>query len=325
MDPVTQGWQEFLAIVDAGSISAAARSLELPRATLSRTLSALEDRLGTRLLHRTTRQMTLTHQGQMLYTRASSLLQDAHALTQELSASDSPSGLLRVATLPFVGNMANLILDFADLYPQIDLEIHQSPQFVDLIQDRFDVAIRAGQDDPTSRLIRRPLMVNEHVVVASLEYLAKASHPLEVPEDLVRHRCIVGFGGGAGALRHWPLHGGGEVPVNSSFACADLGLQRRAVAQGRGVGLLPRLLCQDLVNQGRVKVCLEGRVGQVTRLGLVYPERAYLPAKVRVFLDHTVSWFERFELQFQHECEQGPGAVGRSFPREAPPHRPWPW
>ena len=163
------GFEEFVAIVDNGSVSAAAESLGLPRATVSRRLARLEERLGVRLLHRTTRRMTLTPGGALLHRKASRLVTAARELEAEVRRLDGvPRGLLRMSIPPGTADsfITGWIVEFLRLYPEVSVELVASSVHVDLVAEGFDLALRHGTIDDAS-LIARTISVSVTIAVAS--------------------------------------------------------------------------------------------------------------------------------------------------------------
>lgn len=281
------GYREFVAIVDAGSVSQAARDLGMPRASLSRQLSALEARLGVRLLHRTTRKLTLTRSGENLYHRARRILDAVCEAEASVRQDSTPSGLLRISVPPMGNNeMQHLLLDFARSHPDITLEVTATSRHVDLVAEDIDVSIRAGTvEDPS--LYARRLMTSEVTAVGSPTYLAEHGTPTTVA-DLAAHVCLRHTHHGH-PVRSWPLRRGGTVPVSGPLACNDLNLLAAAALDGFGLALLPEVFCRDDVRAGRLVPVLTGEVGATSSVALVYAERKYQSPRVRAFIDHMVA------------------------------------
>lgn len=291
MDECTEGFEVFVRIVEHGSVSAAARALEQPRETLSRRLARLEARLGVRLLHRETRRLTLTLAGEELYRRASPLVaaaQEANAAVRRLD--DEPRGLLRLSLPPEGGLLAEMCLDFADRYPEVQLELISTARFVDLVAEQVDVALRAGTlGDPA--LVARRLWATDLVAVATPAYLEGWGRPAS-PADLADHACILGYEEGLRPERRWPLLAGGTVAVKGRIATNNLRLRRIAIERGEGIGLMPRFLVEEALRSGQLEPLLEGQVGGSTGMAVVFVERAFMLPKVRAFVDHAVAWFQ---------------------------------
>src|SRR5579871_1793110 len=201
----------FTAAVDAGSLSRAAARLGVPRATLGRRLARLEERLGARLLRRTTRALTITDAGETLYRHARIALDAVKEAEASIRQSDTTvRGNLRVA-LPPVASPAflDLVADFAVAYPQVRLQTHLSTRHVDLQRDGYDVALRAGRGLEPG-LVARTLARFEFLAVASPAYLARHGAPKSLG-DLRDHRCLMGFARGELPETHWS--GGGRRKV----------------------------------------------------------------------------------------------------------------
>lgn len=293
MNP-TEGWAELVAVIDAGSISKAARHLGIPRASLSRHIAELEERLGVLLLHRSTRKLTATQAGTNLYRRARQVLADAEAALESVRQDATPRGVLRVSSPPLAGKMPDMFLDFVKAYPEIELELHSEARYVDLRAEGFDVALRASPPRDED-LVGRILLSDHARAVASREYVDEFGLPEDLSQ-LMGHRCIVGFSGGRRPMRRWPLVTGGFVDVAPWFACADLMLSVRAMRMGHGIALLPGSYCDTIVDGERFFDVLPDLIGQPTILRIVYPSKEYMPQRVRVFVDFVVAWFESNEL-----------------------------
>jgi DNA-binding transcriptional LysR family regulator len=292
MDPLeTAELQAFVRVVDAGSLSAAAAELAVPRATVGRRLARLEERLGARLLHRTTRRLTVTAAGEELYGRARSILADVEAATLALRVSDEPRGLLRVSVPPVSERwFRELILSFLARYPAVELELLSSTRIEDLLGRDIDLAWRAATDlDPG--LVARQLMVSDRLAVASPAYLARAGTPART-EDLAHHTCLLGFTGDDRPATHWPLRDGGRVRVHGRLVTNDLALLGAAAEEGLGIALVPRPVVRGALAGGRLVPVLEDVLGATTRVALVYPERRLLKPAARALIDHAVAWTE---------------------------------
>jgi len=293
--PETSELQAFVAVVDSGSVTGAARELALPRATISRRLARLEDRLDTRLMHRTTRRVQSTDAGLEYYRHARAILDAVELATRSVVAPDSaPRGLLRVSVPPVRGpEFHTLLLDFLEQYPAVQLEVIVSTAFEDLRARNIDVAWRAGTEfDPS--LIARPLTRTTLLGVASPAYLQAHGLPAS-PADLAEHRCLVGFARGERPATHWPLHDGGQVRVRGVLSSNDLGLRMSALLRGMGIGLLPQMLMRDRLAEGSLVPVLEGVLGRCSQSALVYPDRHHLRPAVRAFVDHVVRWFTELD------------------------------
>jgi len=287
--PETSELKAFVRIADVGSLSGAARELELPRATISRRLSRLEERLGVRLVRRTTRQLRLTDAGEELYRHAREIVLAVDAAAQAVRRDDGePRGLLRVSTPPMDDAiLRGILLDFVARYPEVELELIASTRHEDLVARNIDVAWRASVDlDPG--LIARRLMSTELIAVASPAYLDRAGAPAS-PDDLMAHHCLVGFTRGERPATHWPLLSGGQVRVRGRLISNDLRALHDAARRGLGVALLPRVFCAADLAAGSLRPVLPGALGAPSHVSLVFPDRKLLKPAVRAFIDHMVA------------------------------------
>lgn len=283
---VAEGFEEFVVIVDSGSLTAAASVLGLPRPTVSRRLARLEERLGVRLIHRTTRRMKLTQQGATLYEKARRVVQIAREAETEVQRLDGvPRGLLRVS-IPAGGSgalFARWFSTFMARWPEVSLDIVASSVHVDLIADGFDVALRVGDVDDTS-LVVRTIANDLRVAVASPRYLAEHGTP-QRPEDLADHSCIIGYQAGSTPETRWPLRDGGWVPIAGTFSTNHMNLRMELARRHLGIALLIEQLAARGLESGELVAVLPGVLGRRERLSLAYPDRAFLDPKVRVFVD----------------------------------------
>jgi DNA-binding transcriptional LysR family regulator len=277
----------FAAIADHGSLSAAARHLGVQKSTVSRDLALLEERLGHRLIERTTRNMRLTEAGSLL-------LGYAHRVTEELEAAESamdalsaePSGDLCIsAPHAFVERVVLAVLPgFRARYPKVRVGIDLSPRFVDLVEEGIDVAFRFG-DLPPSSLIARKLGALPIVLVAAPDYLARAGIPNGV-DDLARHELIE-ITSKPGAT-HWRLttpEGQQEIAVAPAISVADVSLVRELVLRGLGIAPLPETYVREEIASGALTHVLAGCTRGAPPVHAVYPSRRTLAPKVRVFID----------------------------------------
>src|SRR5438132_3569134 len=207
----------FTRVVEAKSLSRAAAELAVPRATISRRLARLEERLGARLLKRTTRSLALTDAGEALYRHARIVLEAVDQAEASVRRTDETvRGDLRVSVMPMINESFNeMVIGFAAKHPELRLQVHLSSQLVDLKRDAWDVAIRASSELEPG-LVVRTLARDPVMVVAAPEYLERHGTP-RTRRDLARHRCIMGLGAGDLPQTHWPAAGGGKVYVEGAF------------------------------------------------------------------------------------------------------------
>lgn len=279
----------FLRVLDLGSISAAARSLDLSVAVASQRLKRLERELGVRLLHRTTRRLHATAEGAVLAEQGRALVEDLEALTGGLRRSASEvAGTVRVTMSASFGRqyISPLLPEFMARYPRLRLSINLNDQLLDLVSAGFDLAIRIG-DLEDSSLVARKLASNRRVLCASPDYLRRHGAP-RGPQDLTRHECLL-LVGSQGRQDAWRLAGGdgGEVVVRvrGNVESNNGEVLRDAAVGGLGIALHSTWhVCEDL-REGRLQVVLPDHAPADTGIHAVMPQRRLVPSRVRAFVD----------------------------------------
>jgi DNA-binding transcriptional LysR family regulator len=280
----------FARVVTAGSMSAAGRELGFSPAVISKRIRRLEERLGTRLLQRTTRQIAMTEAGQGFYERVVAILASAEEAEAWVARRSSVArGLLRVSAPTSFGRLhiAPHLGSFLDTHPELTVELVLSDAFVDIVGDGFDVAVRIA-DLQDSSLVARRLAPNHRILCAAPRYLAGHGSPTSVG-DLARHRLL------AHNADQWRLEGPDgpvTVRVDSPLRTNSSEVVREAVIAGVGIALRstwdvgPELRAGTLV---RVLPSLGG--ARKTAIHAVYPSRRHLAQKVRVFIDHLAELY----------------------------------
>lgn len=282
--------EAFTAVVERGSFSAAARTLGLTPSAISKQISHLEERLGARLFNRTTRRMHLTEAGQAFFDRAHvalEVLEEAEGAVSTLS--DSPSGHLRI-TMP-VGfgliHVTPLLSDFLTQHPKISLDIDTSNQFIDIVEQGIDVAIRVGSL-PDSTLRARRLRSFRWIVCASPDYLAQHGTPRE-PGDLADHACLTI----THITRAWPFTGADgdfSVRVSGPLSSVSAEVLHAMAVGGMGVARMSSYMIADELRSGAlVPLLTEYAWREETNVYAVYPETRHLSPKVRAFIDYLVT------------------------------------
>lgn len=280
--------QLFLRVLDLGSISAAARSLDLSVAVASQRLKRLERELGVRLFHRTTRRLHPTPEGQHLAAHGRVLVEELETLGQHLRRSGAEiSGTLRVTMSASFGrqHVSPLLPAFMALHPQVRLSVHLSDQIVDLVREGFDLAIRIGALDDSS-LVARRIAGNRRVLCAAPDYLRRRGTP-RTPQDLAGHDCLL-LVGSRGRQDVWRLVGAdGEVVeqrVGGRFE-SNLGeLLRDAALAGEGIAAHSTWHVADDLRTGRLLRVLPDHTLPDTGIHAVMPERRLVPPRVRAFV-----------------------------------------
>lgn len=282
----------FARVVAAGSMSAAAREMSLSPAVVSKRLRRLEDRLGTRLLQRTTRQIALTEAGKGFYERVVAILasvEEAESFVTRRSA--LASGVLKISAPTSFGRMhiAPHLASFMADHPELTLQLVLSDDLVDLVGEGFDVAIRIAELN-NSTLVARKLAPIHRVLCASPDYIKAHGMP-ESLDDLQQHTLLATQGQDV-----WKLEDtSGEISVlkpNSAILTNSNEVIREGVMAGIGVGLRSTWDVGPELSSGALQVVLP-RYRASRRVGLysVYPTRRFLPAKVRVFIDYMASLY----------------------------------
>jgi len=278
----------FAKAVEARSLSRAAAELGMPRATLGRRLARLEERLGARLLRRTTRSLTITDAGEALYRHARIVLDavaDAEASIR--GSDDTVRGNLRVSLPPLVSSvLSELLAEFAARYPQVRLQAHFSTRHVDLQRDGYDVALRATSQFEEG-VVARTLVRFEFVAVAAPAYLEAHGTPTSL-RDLRRHRCLMGFARGELPETQW-TGAGRKMQLEGALFSNSPELLVRAAERGLGIVLVPSLAAESRIASGKLVVVMPNVLRSEGRIALVYPERELVPPPVRTFVEWMVA------------------------------------
>jgi DNA-binding transcriptional LysR family regulator len=277
----------FSKVAEAGSFTAAARSLGMPKQTLSRRVAELEQELGVQLLLRTTRRLHLTDVGAAYAVRCGELVRLAeeanHAVTDTRQV---PKGVLRVTADPVFGEafVTGLIVEYANRWPEVQVEAVLTRRHVNLLEEGFDVAFRIGKvDDPALSATRLgPARVR---YCASPAYLERRGTPSS-PEELHQHECILLVS--EGAPMRWPFRGPkGDmlVPVSGRLRFNSFAMAHAAALNGLGIAIFPEFACADDIQRGRLVPVLEDSGVDVGAVWLVHPTHRYLTARVRTFIE----------------------------------------
>ncbi|QSQ20440.1 LysR family transcriptional regulator [Pyxidicoccus parkwayensis] len=279
----------FVQAVEAGSFALAAQRMGLSRSAIGKSISRLEERLGTRLFQRTTRRQSLTDDGQAFYERCVRALAELEAAEAALdSGRRAPTGRLRVSMPVLFGRhcAAPLLWELTREHPGLEVEISFSDRVVDLIEDGFDLAVRVGPLDDHAGLTARRLGVQEMVVCASPAYVAKHGSPKTL-DDLKHHEGIVygrngftkawWFPDGQGGMRH--------VSVPSRLRLDDLETIADAAVQGAGLAWVPCWLIGERLRKKQLTLVLQDVPRYGNEIFAVWPQNKHLPSKVRTAID----------------------------------------
>ncbi|VVD92799.1 LysR family transcriptional regulator [Pandoraea soli] len=283
----------FSRVVELGGFSSAARALHMTPSAVSKLIARLEARLGARLFNRSTRRLQLTPEGTAFHERALRVLADIEAAEREAAAGAVPRGLLRVNSSVPIGShyLLPVIPAFLAQYPEIRLDLTLTDTVVDLLEQRADVAVRAGPLRD-SRLVARQLGESRMHVVASPDYLAR-NGPLRTPADLIHHN-VMAFNFDR-QVQGWPfLDGAGGItryPTIGNMVVSDGEIMRKLAVQGLGLARHSRYHIDDDLRAGRlVSVLDDYNPGDLEPVHAVYVgQGGHLPARVRAFLDFLVA------------------------------------
>ncbi len=284
----------FSLLVRTGSLSSAARELDITTPAVSKRLAQLEARLGVPLLHRTTRRIGLTPEGELYLAHARRILADIDDMEQLVSNSlTAPKGLLRVnATLGFGrSNIAPLISNFVQRYPDVQVQLQLTVNPPPLSEDAFDVCIRFGEP-PDARVIARRIAPNRRLICAAPAYLAQHGTP-QVPNDLVRHNCI-GIRQGDEAYGVWRLSSGKRteaVKVRGNLNTNDGEIAVNWALAGHGVLMRAEWDIAKYLDSGRLRLVLQDWQTPPADIHAVYPQRLQTAARVRAFVDFVLQAF----------------------------------
>jgi LysR family transcriptional activator of dmlA len=284
----------FSLLVRLGSFSATARELGVTTPAVSKRLTQMEARLGVQLLHRTTRRIGLTPEGEVYLAHARRILADIDDMEQQVSSAlAAPKGLLRVnATLGFGrSHIAPLISDFVKQYPELQVQLQLTVNPPPLSEDAFDVCIRFGEP-PDARVIARRLAANRRLLCAAPAYLARHGTP-QVPNDLAQHNCI-GIRQGDEAYGLWRLSSGKRsetVKVRGNLSTNDGEIAVNWALAGHGILMRAEWDIAKYLRSGRLRQVLEHWQTPPADIHAVYPQRLQTAARVRTFVDFLVAAF----------------------------------
>lgn len=282
--------QILVAVVEAGSFTGAAKEVDLPKSSVSRRVSQLEDRLGIRLLQRTTRSVRLTSAGEVYFETAQRLLSEVADLETKVSGfSEEPKGLLRI-TCPagFAANNSSLFAEFATHNPKVRIQVEETDRMVDLVAEKFDLAFRGGRP-PDPSLSGFQLASSERILTASPAYLKRRGSPKKLKE-LANHDLLTL---GSGHRNQWHLRTGrreSSLDLSATFATNNLRTLQEVTQSGLGIGLLPLVNCSEALERGTLVRVLKLWTASPASLWLVYPSTRGLASSVRAFLDLVKKW-----------------------------------
>lgn len=280
--------ESFVAVATLGSLSAAARAEGIAPTMMSRRINALETRLGVKLLLRSTRRLSLTSEGSAFLEEAQRLLRDLNDTEARITqGSLRPSGVLRISAPAGFGrrHVAPLLPDFIATYPKVAITLDLTDRLVDLIEERYDCAIRIGELDD-SQIVGLRLADNKRVIVAAPSYLHEHGRP-NTPDDLADHNCL-SFGSQGNQARGWLLRQNGQLRamrVKGNMACSDGSVLHQWTLAGIGLSWRSLWEVRDDLAAGRLVSVLDEYAAPANGIFAMLPERRHLPLRLRLFVD----------------------------------------
>jgi DNA-binding transcriptional LysR family regulator len=276
----------FVKVVESGGFSAAARTLSMSPSMVTAHVHSLEERLGVRLLNRSTRRVSLTEVGHAYYERCLQVLADVEDADQIAQALQStPRGTLRLNTsIAIPPLLAPVIAEFVALHPEVSINLTMTDRMIDLVEEGFDLAVR-NMSVPDSSLVVRCVATYHFVVAGAPSYLAARGTPKQ-PADLAHHNCLVySHSAWGNEWRFAAPNGEQSVPVRGNLQANSDNALRLAAVHGQGLALAPSFLLIDEIKAGRLIPVLTEFLQTENSINVIYPHRHHLSAKVRSFID----------------------------------------
>lgn len=272
----------FVKVVQTGSFTQAARSLDAPKSTISAKVASLEKRLGVTLLHRTTRKLSMTEEGETFFRACSQALAEIEAAETSLAQSQTtPQGRIVVTAPVNLGRfLAHFLAEFLTKYPAIKVDALLTNRYVDLVGEGVDVAIRGGALKSSSLMAKR-VATNESLLVASPAYAARLKD-LKHPRDIVNYDCLR-----FAARTEWTFYKNAKpfvVSIQSRVSVDEFPTLQALAEEGLGLALIPNMMVRDALQAGRLVRLLADWTGESAPVSLVYPPQRYQHPKVRAFV-----------------------------------------
>jgi len=294
---VMQSMEVFRRVVEASSFSAVARETNMSQSTVSKHVAALEERLDAKLLNRSTRSLNLTEAGNEYYHYCVRILNDFNEAEASVGKGKiKPTGTLRLSASSAFGKVFIMpfLNDFLARYPDIDCDLVFSDHYVDLVKEGIDLAIRVGPLSD-STLIARKIGMSPRVVVASPDYLVKHGRPKK-PIDLLKHDCLLYSQ--QKSPDQWFFHstqsGDETIRVDSRLKASSPDVVVDAAIADMGIAIVCEWYVRDFIKQGKLKVILQDYKPTPHEVHAVYPERRFVPQKVKRVIECLRESFEAF-------------------------------
>ncbi len=314
--------ESFVAVVAKGSLTATAQSEGVAPAVIGRRIDALEERLGVKLLIRTTRRITLTHEGSAFLENCQRLLIDLASAEASVSAGGvKASGHLRISAPAGFGrrHVAPLVPRFLAQHPDVSLSLNLSDRVVDIVNEGVDCAIRVG-DLPDSSLVSVRLADNRRLCVAAPAYLQRTGMPA-TPQDLMRHQCLT-LSSDASQTRGWAFLVNGELThlrPSGRLDCSDGQVLHDWCLGGLGVAWRSTWEVESDVTAGRLQVLLQDYAAPANGIYAVFAQRKHLPLRVRLWIDFVKQTYGEGRYWADETVSPAPPAANSPLSGEAPP------
>ena len=294
-----EGFEEFVQVVDRGSFSAAAKALGISKSHVSQKISRLEERLGSRLLHRTTRKLSLTETGEIYYRRCTQIIEDLESAEHSVAhLQEQAQGLLRISSPHLLGevHLIPAISEFLKQHPNLDIELDFSSKRVDLIAGEYDLALQLGARRDIN-VVNLRLASTRFYLVASPKYLTTAGR-LKHLDDIKQHACLLFMD--QGVSKPWRLQKQGDntpivLRVNSHWRSNSGHALRAAAKEGLGLAYLPDYYLTHEIANETLKLQLPEWSFNQRDIVAIYPHKNYLSAKIRLFCEFLSEYFQRQE------------------------------
>jgi len=284
------GIAAFVHAAQTCSYVAAGRRLGVSASAVGKSVARLEEKLGVRLLNRSTRRISLSNEGALFYERCQRILADIEDAEAELShLAEAPRGKLRVS-LPVIGYriILPLLADFTRQYPEIELDLDFNDRLVDVVAEGIDVAVRSGTLTD-SRLMARELGPFAFAIVGSPGYFARHGVP-DTPRALESHACVRYKFPSTGKLQDWLLQpdegkGAPELRLRTALTCNNIEALIGAASQGVGLAYLPDFIVRDAIARGELQAVLQPYLRTTSKFWVLWPSSRHLSPRLRVFVD----------------------------------------
>lgn len=284
------GLIEFIYVVESGSFSQASRTLKVSKSHISKQVQRLENNLQVSLLNRTTRKLTLTDPGKLLYEKSRHLLNDLESIYAQVTQKQKePTGTIKISVAGAFAEefLSECFSSFLKIYQKVRIELHFSERFVDLVEEGYDLAIRYG-NLKDSTLISKKLAARQEFICASPEYISKHGRPLK-PKDLKNHQCL------AGTNSKWTFLDGQkkqQISVNGSLNSNNGRAISTAAKNGLGIAKLPGAYVYDDIQNGKLVSLLKKYTEREQNIWIVYPPKKYIPQKTRLLIEYLDKFFK---------------------------------